>query len=129
MSGLHSFGTAIKDIAESSLNDISDEEYRERHKILVEWWNSKADFIVDDISKTDPKTGQYGSYTFSWTQMVWQEIDMWTRLYQPVSFNEFKAICQRREFTRAQAELIQEYLCMVWPRKEQEVCWVSRIYL
>lgn len=94
--------------------------YRYRIKKAATKWDSAADqayikkCIKEDESMIpeNPEPGE--SYTlhrsFYWSQLVWQEIDMYARLGEQVDLEEFTSLCTRRGFTLNEQNYLYDML-------------------
>jgi hypothetical protein len=74
-------------------------------KKAVEFWNARTAQIKKAIS-TD--MGKHAH--FKWTQLVWQEMHMWSLIAEKVSLGQFNAMCAQRGFSNEQIEFLREYL-------------------
>ncbi len=75
-------------------------------QFLVDWWNARAGEIESLIwTSADPK-----DTVFYWSQLVWQELDMWRMMGEVVSKDDLNFIVDRRGFTDRQKHFLVEGL-------------------
>jgi len=92
--------------------DIEGLLVEKRMRLFREWWNARTDEIEIAIENTPAGEGlgHYNSVTFQWTQIVFQEIEMWTRIGLKVDENELLLMAEGREFTIYQLNFVRRYL-------------------
>jgi len=69
-------------------------------------WNADVERIRCDAATTPDGT-------FKWSQLVWQEIDMYILLGEQVQPEEFEYLCKRRGFTPAMCVYLKEMMVSV----------------
>lgn len=68
--------------------------------MLVDWWNDQVAWIEEQAA-----TKERGH--FRWSQLVWQELRMWTvMLCEQVTDKDFEFICDRRGFDKTEQAFI-----------------------
>ena len=89
---------------------------RERLRDVVEWWNARVDFMVQIIQAADDPDMEH----FKWSQLVWQEIEMFIRLGKKIKVGDMKWICRRRGFSAAQTQMLKDAMAHVglWHEKQ-----------
>lgn len=74
-------------------------------QVLVDWWNERVPMLEALVlTSTDPK-----DTVFYWSQLVYQELNMWRMIGDPVT-DELDFIVNRRGFTPRQREFLVEGL-------------------
>lgn len=74
-------------------------------QVLVDWWNERVPMLEALVlTSTDPK-----DTVFYWSQLVYQELDMWRMIGDPVT-DELDFIVNRRGFTPRQREFLVDGL-------------------
>lgn len=84
-----------------ALEDLQDQKDIEKHVNLLQsfhslYKDSTEKLIAAKMSEMTQEEKQ--NYTFQWSQLVSQEIDMWISINKPVSNEEFDHICDVRCF-------------------------------
>jgi hypothetical protein len=74
---------------------------------LVAWWNARVSEMADRIQAAPE--GSKDTY-FYWSQLVWQELEMWEMLGHRVDDDGFEFIANCRDFTPFQREFLEEGL-------------------
>jgi hypothetical protein len=70
---------------------------------LVSWWNEQLPHIMEQVA-VDDAAGKKGR--FEWGQMVWQELEMWEKLGEPVGPDELEWIVKRRGFNAVKSAFL-----------------------
>lgn len=73
-------------------------------------WNAEAEVLMEAEIAAEPDEGKQKRIPFMWSQIVWQEIDMWNRLDKIVTTDEFESICNRRGFSQPQRDYLEEIM-------------------
>lgn len=100
------------------IEKLEQEEIQEKLRVEYnrkgcDFWNSKLEFIQEQINKDDSH--------FKWNQLVWQEIWMFASIAKPVERNQFKLLCERRGFNDTQVKFLEDainYMGIGWCDKE-----------
>lgn len=80
----------------------NDDQYEERIDKAVEWWNERVPWIQEQIAKDRDQNSQ-----FKWTQLVWQEIQMYCKIG---NVEDLEELCRRRGFNKTQRIFLRKAL-------------------
>lgn len=92
---------------------------RERLRDVVEWWNARVDFMIQIIQAAEDPDMEH----FKWSQLVWQEIEMFIRLGKEIKVGDMNWICHRRGFSAAQKQMLEDAMAHVglWRERDRKV--------
>lgn len=69
------------------------------------------DFVAAQIELVTTSSAPFASdYIFSWTQLVHQEVIMWSQLGKAVDQTELDELSDRRGFNQVQRRFLKEFL-------------------
>jgi hypothetical protein len=98
-----------------AVRDLMVERSKERKRLvlsqryidkIVKFLAANENMVLAKI-KRNPKTA------FHWNQLVTQELIMWADITKPVGKDEFKDMCRRRGFNRAQKQFLEDGLDLI----------------
>ena len=73
---------------------------RSRSRALVRWWNKRSVIVQQDIDSAKPK--ERLDHIFRWTQLIWQELQMFVALGEQVGFDDLEYLTKARGFSKMQ---------------------------
>jgi ribosome-associated translation inhibitor RaiA len=80
-------------------------EVTKNMQIIFNYWKENCDFIDSQFLNKETQEVDADAQ-FKWLQLVWQELEMWTRLNEVVYLDEFEHICRLRGFNDAQKNFL-----------------------